>query len=543
MSLRRVAASLAAALLLAAPTDTFAQDDAATSRAAVLERSGRCSEALDVLSGVGSPSADQRFLRGRCHIQLTQYPAAVTELGQARSADPTLPHVELYYGMAAYHLGDIPAAEEAIAKARAGSQDRAELHLYDGLLALRRKQSAEAAASLERARAMSDSVEPTASYYAGLAYAGADDADRAVVALDRVIAMEPAGSEWAEEARKAKERLDTAEGGSWWAWGKFGVEYDDNVVLRHQGGLLPRGISGVHDMRAVWILHGGWEFIREKEWSAGTALTYYGSSHFDLEDFNQHNPVVSLWVDRRLAKPTTLRLRYDLSHSWIDSDPFLHSHTLTPTLFHEWGEAAGRSKVFASFYDYNFLYEDDGEVPDGRGRAFSRCLSPGTLFCSPPGIREGEDRNQDGWGIAAGVDHSIPLGFADTELTLGYRWDRYSSRGSEYSFSAHQFRVETDTQLPHDFQLRTLVAYTLRPYRNNSSFPDPQDVFFNLEYPLQNENRRDDAWYFAVELEKKITDAFSAEVAYRYIKNHSNVAVFDYDREILGFYVTYRLEE
>ena len=531
-----------AALLVLLPLTAIAQNDLASSRATALERSGRCAEALDVLAGVGEPTPADHFLRGRCHMQLAQYPAAENELRLAREAAPGLPHVDLYYGMAAFHLGDIAAAETSLAKARAGSADRAELYLYEGLLALRRQENAAAAASLERARAMSATVEPTASYYAGLAFAGSDDAEQAIEALDRVIAMEPPDSDWAKEARRAKQRLQATESGAWWASAKFGVEYDDNVVLRSKGGTLPQGISGSQDTRAVWVLHGGYEFLRERDWSAGVALTYYGSAHFDLEEFNEQNPVLSLWVDRRLAEATTLRLRYDSSYAWIDGKPFQASNTLTPSVFHEWG-TAGRSEAYASIYKYNYLYGHYGEVPDGRGQPFSRCLSPGTLFCSPPGVNEGGTRNQDGLGVTAGFDHSIPLGFLETELTAGYRYDRYSSRGSEYSYQGHEFRLETESRLPLEFQLRTLVSYTLRPYRNNSSFPDPQDVFFNLEYPLQNENRRDDAWYVAVELEKKLTDQFSAEIAYRYIKNHSNVAVFDYDRKILGFYVTYSLEQ
>lgn len=495
-----------------------------------------------MLAGVGDPTATQHFLRGRCHIQLAQYPAAENELRLAREADSNLPHVDLYYGMAAFHLGDIAAAEDALSKARTGSADRAELHLYEGLLALRRQENTAAAASLDRARAMSATVEPTASYYAGLAFAGADDADRAIEALDRVIAMEPPDSDWAKEARRAKERLQATESGSWWASAKFGVEYDDNVVLRSQSGTLPQGISGAQDMRAVWVLHSGYEFLRERDWSAGVALTYYGSAQFDLDEFNEQNPVLSLWVDRRLAEATTLRLRYDYSYAWIGGDPFQASNTLTPTLYHEWG-TAGRSELYTSVYKYNYLYGRFGEVPDGRGRAFSRCLSAGTLFCSPPGVSEGSYRNQDGWGLTAGINHSIPLGFWETELTAGYRFDRYRSRGAEYSYQGHEFRLETDTRLPLEFQLRTLVSYTWRPYQNRSSFPDPQDVFFNLEYPLQGRSRRDDIWYFSVELEKKLTDRLSVEIAYRYVNNDSNVAVFDYDREILGFYVTYRFEE
>ena len=252
--------------------------------------------------------------------------------------------------------------------------------------------------------------------------------------------------------------------------------------------------------------------------------------------------MLSLWVDRRLADPTTLRVRYDVGHAWVDGEPFQHAQTLSPTLFHSWGEG-GRSKIVGSIYKYNYLFDDTGDVVDGPGRPFAPCLSPTTLFCAPPGINEDSDRNRDGWGFTVGADHTIPLGFLETELTGGYRFHRYSARGSEYSFSAHEWRIETESLLPFELQLRTAISYTLRPYRNNSSFPDPEDVFFNLEYPLQNENRRDDQWIFQVELEKYLTDALSAEISYRYLKNHSNVTVFDYDREIVGVYVTYRFEE
>lgn len=518
-----------------------AQGDRAVTRATALERAGRCAEALDVLAGVESPSAPVRFLRGRCHFQLTQYPAAVSELNAAKQAGPELAHVDLYLGMALYQLGDLQGAEASLQAAESTSQDRAEYHLYRGLLELQRAESGRAARSLDRARELSPAVEPTASYYAGLAYAGSDQRAEAEAALDRVIEIAP-GSVWAREAARAKERLaGGAEPGRYWAFARAGLEYDDNVVLRSEGTPLPSNISGSHDVRASWLVHGGYEFLRERDWSAGLSLTYYGSSHFELEEFNQHYPVLSLWVDRRLAELTTLRVRYDAGHAWIDGDPFLHSHTVTPTLFQDWGEN-GRSRLYGSFYKYNYLFSDSGDVVDGRGVPNSPCLSPTTLFCGPPGISEGRDRNRDGFGLTLGAEHTIPLGFLETELTGGYRFHRYSARGSEYSFQAHEFLVETETQLPLEMQLRTQISYALRPYRNNSSFPDPSDVRFNREYPLQNENRRDDQWTFAVELEKRLTDTLSAEIVYRYNKNHSNVTVFDYDRETLGFYVTYSFE-
>lgn len=540
-SLVRSGFALALVSTLLAAGVASAQSDSTVARATALSRAGRCAEALDLLAGVPSPTGSVLFLRGRCHLELKQFPAAVSALNDAKQADPNLPQVDLHLGMALYQLGDLAGAERALDAAAATSDERAEYHLYRGLIQLQKTESSAAARSLDRARRISPAVEPTASYYAGLAYATEDRTDEAIEALDRVIEMAP-GSVWAEEAALAKDRLTRSEPGRWWAWARAGLEYDDNVVLRSQGTVLPENISGSHDVRTVWTVHGGYEFLRERDWSAGVSLTYYGSAHFDLEEFNQHYPVLSLWVDRRLADPTTLRLRYDAGHAWVDGEPFQNSHTLTPTLFHSWGEA-GRSELFGSIYKYNYLYDDSEDVVDGRGRAFSPCLDPSDVVCGPPGINESTDRNQDGWGFTLGADHTVPLGFLETELTGGYRFHRYSARGSEYSYEAHQFRVETESLLPWELHLRTAISYTLRPYRNNSSFPDPDDVFFNTEYPLQNENRRDDQWLFAVELEKYLTDALSVELAYRYNKNHSNVTVFDYDQEITGIYVTYRFQE
>lgn len=508
-------------------------------RATAQARAGRCAEALDTLSGAQA-SVAVSMLRGQCHFELKQYGAAVDAFDAAKAADPSAPHVDMRLGMAHFQLGDLGRAEQALGAAAATSQDRAEYHLYSGLLQLQR-QPGDAARSLDRARSLSPAVEPTASYYAGLAYAGAEENESAIAALDRVIELAP-GSVWAAEAAKAKERLEATEAGSWWAWARAGIEYDDNVTLRTHGSIRPEDFGSSHDARAVWTVHGGYEFLRERDWSAGVSLTYFGSAHFDLEDFNQQYPVLSLWVDRRLAETSTLRVRYDAGHAWIDGEPFLNSHTVTPTLFHDWG-ASGRSRLFGSLYKYNYLFDDDGEIPDGRGEPGSACLKSTTLFCSPPGVQEGQDRNRDGWGFSLGGQHTIPLGFLETELTGGLLYHRYSSRGSEYSYQAYEARIETASLLPWELHLRTRVSYTLRPYRNNSSFPDPRDIVFNREYPLQNENRRDDQWYGAIELEKYLTDELSVEIAWRYLKNHSNVVLFDYDRETTGIYVTYRFEE
>jgi tetratricopeptide (TPR) repeat protein len=508
-------------------------------RASALAREGRCEEALVALAAA-EPSARVAFLRGKCLLDLRRHPDAVTALEEARRLDPRLEDVDLYLGMARFHQGDLAGAREALDAAEAGSADRAEYHLYRGLLLLQEAQSRDAADAFERARALDARVvDPAASYYAGLAWAASEEERRAEEALRRAKEMAP-GSPWEVEADRALSRLGDGGAPSRWGWLKAGFEYDDNVVLRGEGVTLPAEISGTHDVRGVWQGHAGIELLRSADWSAGVTATYYGSAHFDLDTFDEHYPILGLWLDRRLAESTVLRLRYDAGYAWVDYDPFLFSHAASATLFQEWGRGVGRSRAFARYYRDNYLFSEDDDVPDGPGRTFARCLGRSDLVCSPPGVDESSARNRDGDGFLLGVEHDLPLAGLDTELTFGYRYDHFGARGKEYSYRGHEWRVETLSLLPWDLQLRSLVSYTYKPYRNRSSFPDPGALFLNREYFLQNERRHDDVWVFQVELEKFWTDRFSTSVAYTYVKNHSNVAVFDYDREITGIYVTWR---
>jgi hypothetical protein len=443
--------------------------------------------------------------------------------------------------MARFHQGDLAGAEVALQAAERKTPDRAELHLYQGLLLLQRAEAKQAAAALERARETAPGqVEPIASYYAGLAWASADERGRAEEALRRV-GKEAPGSVWEEEADRALRRLEESGPGVWWVSLKSGMEYDDNVVLAANGVSLPREISSAHDVRAVWELNAGMEFYRTADWQAGGMISYSGSAHQDLNEFNVQYPAASLWLDRRLSEVDTAHLQYDAGYAWFDGDPYFFGQALTPTLYHDWGDR-GVTSLFTRVVRLNFLFSND-DVPDGRGVPFAPCLSASDIVCGPAGINESSARNRDGWGLDSGFEHRWALGVADTQMRAGYTFEYYSARGSEYSFTGHELHVGTRTGLPYGFVLDALVSYTYRPYRNRSTFPDPDDLVFNREYPLQNAVRRDHLWYYEVALERRFNEYLSGSVEYRYFDYDSNVDVFDYDREILGAYLTIRFHQ
>lgn len=492
-----------------------------------LAAQGRCNEALSVLerARAAAPQDARIPLRsGQCLIQQKRYPDAVAALEEAQRLDPTLADVPLHLGIARYHLGDLAGAEAALAQARERTPGRAEVDLYQGLIQLQRAEGRGAAASLERARrADPRAVEPVASYYEGLAWSSAAERARAREALERVKREAP-GTPWADAAQRELERLAGADRDERvWVSVTGGVEYDDNVVLRGSSVTLPDEIAGQSDPRLVWSAEAGWEFLRFGDWSAGTIVSYYGSAHEDLADFNVQYPEATLWLDRRLGDATTARLQYDFGYAWVGADPFLTNHTLTPALFQSWGDA-GVTRLFVEYERDNYRFSNKGG-PAGPGDP------PG-----PPSASTVSQRNRDGYEIETGVDHVLPLaiGWDGVALRGGYHYHYYSARGSEYSWQGHEAILGARAALPWKLALDLEGRFLYAPYRNASTFPAPGTTIF------LDERRSDEVYSVEASLERPLTDQLTAAVRYAFINNESNVQVFDYNRYIVGAYLTFR---
>jgi tetratricopeptide (TPR) repeat protein len=505
-----------AAWLAAAP-GLGSEAEAELLRANALARKGRCDEALALLAKSGSVSARGALLRGQCHVEGRRWAEAITALDEAQRLDPQLADVPLPLMIARYHVGDLEGARRALNAMPASATQRAEYHLYRGLLLLDGAQHEQAGEAFDRARELAPTeMEPIAAYYSGVAWLSAEDRARANAAFDRAIALAP-GSEWARQAQAAREGI-AAGPRSRWAWLRAGGEWDSNVVLRGEGVDLPAELGNESDGRAVWIAHGGAELWKRRDWAAGLSGTYYGSAHFDLTDFDEHHPVLSPWLDYRIDSSTVLRLRYDVGYAWIDGDDFLFDQQLSPTLFHDWGKA-GRSQLTArvSYLDYRFPVGPDDPVG----------ITP--LF------NEHTYRNRDGWGWGLSLQHAYPIG-RESALQVGVSYAAFAAAGGEYDYQGGELFAGAETLLPGRIALRGAAGVGWFPFDNPSSQFDPPGSGL-----YESDDREDVAYRVRVEMERELAAGFSLLGRYRYHDRSSNVDVFDYDRHVVGLYVTYAL--
>jgi len=554
-------AGLALAGLLGAPSAAGAAGDAdlLQLRAERLAAQGRCEEALPLLARVRAEDPDDAraaLVAGQCQIRVKRYVEAQRSLQEARRLAPDDPEVELYLGMARFHVGDLEGARRTLEAAARRLPARPELDLYLGLLALQLAEAAEAAARLERARvAEPERFDPVASYYEGLAAASGGERRRARERLERVIDEHP-GTIWAEQAEARLREMRDTRPAEWWVEATFGIEYDDNAVLKASEVVLPDEIPSKNDHRGVWSIEAGYELLDTPDWTVGVLATYYGNAHDDLEDFNVQFPGVSLWADRRLTESDTARLQYDFGYAWVGgSEPFLSIHTWTPVLYHRWSDGS-LTRLFASFEKRNFFFSNE-DVPDGSGTPGAPCPDPSAVICGPPGVDESSAQNRDGWGLSTGFDHTIPLfgamgpREADADpapgernprffLRSGARFHRFSARGTEYSYDGVEALLAARVMLPFDFAFEANGSYEFRAYRNRSTFADPEDLFFNREFPLSGKDRSDDRGEIQVVLERRLDEYLTLSARYAWFDVASNVDVFDRNREVIGLYATVR---
>ena len=500
-----------------------------------LARAGSCEAALPLFAArrAAAPGAAASLLEIQCLIRLRRYAEAEPLLRERVARDATPGETWLYLGMARFHLGDVAGAGDALDRVGPEWEGRAEHRLYRGLVLLARGEAQAAAGELEQVR--EGSAAPVAGYWAGVAWLRAGDRARGRAALQRVMAEAPA-SPWSLQAQRALASGSTEAGRPWWIRVTTGYEYDDNVVLRAGDVPLAREVSSQRDTRYLWRTEMGREWWREGAWSSGTWLTYTGTDHDDLSSLDVHLPTVGLWLDRRLGERTLLRLTYDYGYAWVDEESFLQSHGLTPSIVRSFGRL-GTSQIFARGYAYDYR-GDDTDVPDGSGVTLARCPSLSALVCGAQGVDEEGTRDRDGFGVATGLVHTVPVDLLRSQVSLGYTYYRYWAEGNEQAYAGHEVRLSTKTALPLQLVFRLDASYAYRPYQHASSVPEPYELFLNREYPTRSYHRRDQVARVEIGLERPITDRARIGILYSYLDNDSNYELFAYDRQIVGTYVT-----
>jgi tetratricopeptide (TPR) repeat protein len=409
-------------------------------------------------------------------------------------------------------LGDPDRAVPALERALVLDPDSGAAHLLLGLCLQELGREGEAEPHFEAAAERSPELRGEAWLLAGLSRLERGDRSGGDELLARVIADDPE-SESARSARLVLEGVGRRRG-RLHLHAYAGVEYDSNVTLDSGDDFtgLPLDQS---DVGFVWGSAVSYDLVRADRGGVSVGALYDQSAHLELDewDMQQFGGVVSSGL--RLGERLASRLDGRVAYALRDSDPYLLSGGLRPSLIATLGERAGWLRAFAGtdWYEYD-------ETP------FTPALE------------------RDGFAWGGGLEHVLPIPrLRSAAVSLRGTWQRYESQAErdellgfegDYDHDAWGAAARVYVPLPWRFSAEWGVAYQREAYAHPNLIDALTDEGVGTATPSR---RRDRSWETALRLSRPVSRFLDVEGSAGYFDQHSNVDVYDYDRWVTGLLV------
>jgi Flp pilus assembly protein TadD len=485
------------------------RSEALYARGLIAFNSGEWNEAyrlFDEAVQADSTDAVALYYRGLTQARRGASAFAIQDMEQAIKLNPSLPHAALDLGVAYFDAGKYAEARSWLERAHQQGYERFTAAFFLGVALYRLGDDAAAQGYLKEAMADPELTVP-AHYYAGLSLLRQGDAVAARSELAEVARQQPE-SEIGKAAQQyvsgaapqplAGEELRKR----WSAFGRLAFQYDSNVVIAPTSSDVQaaEGISRQSDGAAVLAAGGDYTLLdSDSVWMQGH-YDFYQSVHFQLTKFDLEGHRLRLDIASKPARVTYgFAAIYDLY--FLDYQTFFQEGLGTPWITFAEGPRAATQLYYTL-----------------RARDFFR--SPYSPY-------------RDGFDNAFGLRQYVNLWSPDWVLGFGYQFDAENTAGSrggnDFQYKGNQFDV--GVSLPVYSLARAQLAYLFR--LEDYQFPNSRDNFQFARHDQDNQ--------FAVALTRDLTANLALGLDYIGVFNSSNIADFDYNRNIVsvGVQVTF----
>ena len=446
--------------------------------------------------------------------------AALPLLERARARSPRDPAIMYQLGLAYFSLDQYERAQPLLEEAFRANPQLDGAGYYAGFLRYRNKNYRGALEAFRSGRASDPEIQQLTRLYAGLSLAALGLASQGLAEVEQALKVAP-GSAITGPAERLRDTIIGARAADrlFSAQVKLGFFVDDNVpvvpdrsrreplvpLLRNRTRFSSGELLGV-GVAYSWLKH----VLPRDDWDSAVGYTFFGTYNNDLPDFNVMDHVFTVnVVNRAVAGP--IPIESALTYSWdlltLDEDVFLkrHSVLLSTTLF-----------------------ESDRHVT----QLFVRYQNKD--FSDDPAIRA-ENRDATNWMF--GFTHILRFQEAAHFVKLGYQFDYEDARGRNYEYTGHRLLAGGQYTLPwYGIRLKYDADVHLRDYVNqNTILPTfaphsrrraDQEItqVARVEVPLP---------WLKISGNPFFTErSFTLAIEYQRVDAHSNLAVFDYTRNV-----------
>jgi Tfp pilus assembly protein PilF len=453
---------------------------------------------LDQAVAADPDDAVAAYYHGLTLARLGNQAAAITELERALSVRPDLKPALLDLGILYFDTGQYPSAEQWLQRAHQQPETRFPAAFYLGMTKLRMGDAAAAVPFFEEA-GKDPALRGAAQYYQALAMLRDGDTSEARTLLAQV----ETGPAEAETTVIAKQTLAggpaggaPSDGKPWSVHANAGFGYDSNVGLVPSSSAAQRGLDTDGEMDGFFRVGAGAQYrmFENADGYGDIGYNFYQSVHFSTSRFDLQSNRIDLTLATQPLYDGLVQFGIAGLYDFylLDYASFYQAGRGTPFVNIFTGDVAA-TQIFYSFGGQDFL--DNTFAP-----------------------------SRDAYINAAGIRQYFLLGAADRTMSVGYRWDDYdplSRDGTDFAYMDNMFDVQFDFGIFDFAQGQIGYLFDLQDYEHPTSRTD---------YPIR---RHDKQSQFVVQFSHRFADWISADIAYLGVLNDSNIADFEYDRNII----------
>lgn len=453
--------------------------------------------------------ADAQFYLGLTLSRIGEFADAVVALEKALALNSSLGHAHQPLALAYIQVNRYGDALAQLRLAEQFDAENATTQLYKGYTEYLLKNYDDAVPPLERAITFDPKLLASSSFYQGLAFYEMADDTKAREAFLTARDADPNSTLGrsaqvylnAIEQRAREQRLFQVQG-------IVSFQYDDNVILEPNDDALAFGNQA--DGRIVLGLDAKLIPVRTPRLRLGVGYQWFQSVHFELSDFDIRSHTVGGFARYSLA-PVTLGLDVNYAFTLLANEAFSEGLSVLPSVTIQ----ASDSLFSVVSVQYRQDYFKNQLIPLGQENV----------------------RDRDGWGVRSGIAQYYVFNRKRSSVRLSYHYDVQRNEGTDWEYDGHDIGLGVQTLVWPKVTLNVDGGYSRRNYLHTNSF-DAEPLSF-LDAADQDE-RRDDRLVGALTVRWELKPYLFVSAGYAHTSNLSNIAFFEYRRNIVTLALTGR---
>lgn len=433
-------------------------------------------------------SATAAYHLGLTYKQLGNYNEAAKYLLEAVTNKSPIIEASLELADAYYNLDDLKKAGEWIGKAEKEGIKPAETAFLKGLILMKEGDNESAITAFTKAKETDKSLTQAATFQIAIAYANdrrlkeAGESFRAVITVDPATDIASYAKEYETFIARSIEAHKT-----WRLTASAAYQYDDNVVLKPSTAIPALEITGEKDSGIAANLRLDYTPLLSGKWLFNGQYSINTTTYFDTNSHNLFVHNMTLMPGYNIKRGAiTLPLTY--TYALVHEEAYMTVASARPTL------------------NLQFKSGDIGQLTLGYAKRTMQ----------QPALDPDEDRDGDIYSASAGYVHTFDQNRGvinaryelSREQTAGRNWDNI---GNKLNFGA---------LIPLKERLRLTVS-------GEAYWQDYK--YTNTAFEIK---RADRTYTGAVAVLWNIYKAIELNIQYSYTKANSNIAVYDYNRNV-----------